>query len=124
MYSCAIIDEMVRVGSMDERATRKIAAVERSMVSYQTITRLAATFKVLGDPTRTRIVIALSKAELRVGELVPIVGLSMSAISHQLRLLRNFELVRVRKEGKMAFYSLDDEHIDNLMAEALRHVTA
>ena len=110
------------MGHIDALDLAKVAAVEEAMVSDHTIGRLAATFKVLGDPTRTKIVIVLSKAELRVSELVPIVGLSMSAVSHQLRLLRNFELVKVRKDGKMAFYSLDDTHIDNLVAEGLRHI--
>ncbi|MCL4369064.1 MAG: metalloregulator ArsR/SmtB family transcription factor [Actinobacteria bacterium] len=86
------------------------------------INRLAATFKVLGDPTRTRIVLALSKNELCVGDIAALLGLSMSAVSHQLRILRNLELVKVRKDGKMVYYSLDDEHIENLFAEGLRHV--
>jgi DNA-binding transcriptional ArsR family regulator len=90
--------------------------------SDQVVNRLAATFKVLGDPTRTRIVFALSQQELCVGDISSLLGLSMSAISHQLRVLRNFELVKVRKEGKMVFYSLDDMHIENLVAEGLRHV--
>jgi ArsR family transcriptional regulator len=86
------------------------------------VNRLAATFKVLGDPTRTRIVFALLETELCVGDIAGLVGLSMSAVSHQLRILRNFELVKVRKAGKMAYYSLDDEHIGHLVAEGLRHV--
>ncbi len=90
----------------------------------QVVNRLAATFKVLGDPTRTRIVFALLEDALCVGDIAGRLGLSMSAVSHQLRILRNFELVRVRKEGKLAYYSLDDEHIENLVAEGLRHVSS
>ncbi len=90
--------------------------------SEQVVNRLAATFKLLGDPTRTRIVFALSQQELCVGAISTLLGLSMSAVSHQLRVLRNFELVKVRKDGKMAYYSLDDEHIAHLVAEGLRHV--
>ncbi len=99
-----------------------LESAQRSAQPEQVVNRLAATFKVLGDPTRTRIVFALLQTELCVGDIAALVGLSMSAVSHQLRILRNFELVKVRKEGKMAYYSLDDVHIEHLVAEGLRHV--
>ena len=83
---------------------------------------LAETFKTLGDPTRAKIIFALSQQELCVCDLAAVVRMSPSAISHQLRVLRQMRLVKVRREGKVAFYSLDDDHIVNLLAECLRHV--
>lgn len=84
--------------------------------------RVAETFKVLGDPTRTKIIFALFTAELCVCDLASLLNTTSSAVSHQLRILRNMRLVKYRKEGKMVFYSLDDDHINNLFHECLRHV--
>jgi ArsR family transcriptional regulator, lead/cadmium/zinc/bismuth-responsive transcriptional repressor len=108
--------------SSDQGKAGALAEARRTAHPDQVVNRLAATFKVLGDPTRTRIVFALLHTELCVGDIADLVSLSMSAVSHQLRILRNFELVKVRKEGKMAYYSLDDDHIGHLVAEGLRHV--
>ena len=83
---------------------------------------LSETFKTLGDPTRLRIVLALAKEEFCVCDLSILINLSVSAISHQLRLLRNMKLVKFRKEGKMVYYSLDDSHIENIIREAQTHV--
>jgi DNA-binding transcriptional ArsR family regulator len=107
---------------VSERESEALLSAQQAAKSEQVINRLAATFKVLGDPSRTRIVLALARTELCVGDVAALLGLSMSAVSHQLRILRNFELVKVRKDGKMAYYSLDDQHIENLLAEGLRHV--
>jgi ArsR family transcriptional regulator len=87
------------------------------------IRALAETFGALSDPTRVRIVIALTAQELCVFDLARLLGLSGSAVSHQLRLLRGQRLVKYRKEGRVAFYSLDDDHIRNLMKECVRHVS-
>jgi DNA-binding transcriptional ArsR family regulator len=83
---------------------------------------LAETFKVLGDPTRVRMLDALSRAELCVSDLARLLGSSESAVSHQLRLLRNLRLVRPRRSGRMVFYTLDDQHIVRLFAQGLEHV--
>jgi ArsR family transcriptional regulator, lead/cadmium/zinc/bismuth-responsive transcriptional repressor len=83
---------------------------------------LAATFKVLGDVTRVRILDALSRSELCVGDLADLLALSESATSHQLRLLRGMHLVRPRRAGQMIFYSLDDQHIVRLFTQGLEHV--
>ena len=92
------------------------------MKSDATLFRLAATFKVLGDPTRTKIISALLQEELCVCDLASLIGLSHSAISHQLRVLRNMNLVKYRKDGRIAYYSLDDEHISAILKAGLRHV--
>jgi len=101
---------------------RKVAYVDDHLPGERHITALAETFKVLSDPTRLRIVLALSMEELCVCDLAAVVGLSVSAVSHQLRLLKGHKLVAYRKEGKQVFYRLDDDHVINLINEAASHV--
>jgi ArsR family transcriptional regulator len=100
----------------------RVQRVARAMPSPEAVKRLAESFRVLGDPTRTKILFSLSKEELCVCDLAHLLGLSESAVSHQLRLLRAMRLVKYRKAGKMAYYSLDDEHIADLIKQGLRHV--
>ena len=83
---------------------------------------LAETFKLLGDPTRVKIAFALSREESCVCDLANLLGVSQSAVSHSLRALRQMRLVRFRKEGKIAYYALDDEHIAHLLDEGFRRV--
>jgi DNA-binding transcriptional ArsR family regulator len=83
---------------------------------------LADTFKVLGDTTRVRILDALSRSELCVQDIADRIGLSESAVSHQLRLLRSTRLVRTRRNGRQIFYTLDDQHIVGLFEQGLEHV--
>ena len=83
---------------------------------------LADTFKVLGDTTRIRILDALSRSELCVCDIAARVGLTESAVSHQLRLLRDSRVVRTRRNGRQIFYTLDDQHVVKLLAQGLEHV--
>ena len=83
---------------------------------------LAETFRALGDVTRVRILDAISRTELRVGEIAELLTLTESAVSHQLRLLRNMRLVRQRRDGKSIYYTLDDQHIVRLFEQGLEHV--
>jgi len=83
---------------------------------------LADTFQMLASPTRLRIVEALSRRELCVCDLAAVVGVSESAVSHQLRLLRQMRIVRYRKEGRMAYYALEDHHVADLFRLGLNHV--
>jgi len=92
------------------------------LLPEQTAAALAETFKALGDPTRVRMLDALSRGELCVGDLAELVGLSESAVSHQLRLLRGMRLVRPRRAGQMIYYALDDHHILRLFEQGLEHV--
>jgi DNA-binding transcriptional ArsR family regulator len=92
------------------------------MHDEQTIVELAETFKVLSEPTRVRILHALSVEELCVCDISAVVQMTSSAVSHQLRILRTARLVRSRKDGKMVYYSLDDEHVHNLFEEGIRHL--
>lgn len=92
------------------------------MRSPESVTGLAETFRVLGDPTRLRIAYALSRDELCVCDLATVLGVSQSVVSHSLRALRQMRLVRYRKDGKIAYYSLDDDHIGALLEEGFRHI--
>ncbi len=84
---------------------------------------LADTFRILGDPTRVRILDALTAGELCVNDIAELVGTSESAVSHQLRLMRGMRLVRPRRAGRQVYYSIDDQHILSLFQQGLRHVT-
>ncbi|GAB4577298.1 MAG: metalloregulator ArsR/SmtB family transcription factor [Anaerolineales bacterium] len=84
--------------------------------------RLAELFRTLGDPSRVRIIAALLEGETNVGDLAEAVALSPSAVSHQLRSLRQMRLVRTRKEGREVYYALDDDHVAELFQRGLDHV--
>ncbi len=83
---------------------------------------LAESFRLLGDPTRVRILDLLSREPLCVGELAARLGMTVSAVSHQLRLLRSRYLVRRSRQGKRVIYTLDDAHVRTLFRDALEHV--
>ena len=97
-------------------------ARRRALLQSATVAVLAETFRVLGDPTRVRILDALAGGELCVCDIASLVGMSESAVSHQLRLLRTMRLVRPRRAGRQVFYSVDDHHILELMRLAGTHV--
>jgi len=101
---------------------KKVDSLVKDQKDARTMTALAEIFKVLGDPTRLRICMFLAQTELCVCDLASILGVSESAVSHQLRILRGQRLVKYRREGKMAFYSLDDTHVESLIAQGLEHV--
>jgi DNA-binding transcriptional ArsR family regulator len=84
---------------------------------------LAAMFRALSDPTRVRIVSLLAQAELCVCDLTTALSMEQSAVSHQLRTLRDMRLVRWRREGRRVFYTLDDEHVADLFWRGLQHVS-
>jgi ArsR family transcriptional regulator, lead/cadmium/zinc/bismuth-responsive transcriptional repressor len=113
------VNDACEVLFIDER---KVEKVQKAMESAEIVTTLAETFKILGDPTRIKIAFALSKEELCVCDIANLLGVSQSAVSHSLRTLRQMKLVKFRKEGKIAYYTLDDEHIANLLDEGFRHV--
>ena len=100
----------------------RVESVHERLMDEPTVTRLAQIFKALSDPTRVRILSALSQNELCVHELAACLGVSQSAVSHQLRTLREMCLVLFRKQGRHVHYSLDDEHICALFRCGLEHV--
>lgn len=83
---------------------------------------LAELFKVFGDTTRIKILYALLESELCVGDIAQILGLSQSAVSHQLRILKDSKLVKFRRNGKIIYYSLDDDHVRNMISMGMEHV--
>ena len=93
------------------------------MMPAVAVESLAETFRMLGDPTRVRILDVLADGELCVCDIAQVVGMSESAVSHQLRLLRSTRIVRPRRAGRQVYYSLDDQHIIDLFRQGLRHVT-
>ena len=94
----------------------------RTALDERTSALLAEIFSALSDPSRIRIISALTEGEMNVGSLAEIVGISESAISHHLRGLRQMRIVRARKEGRQVFYALEDEHIADLYQRSLEHV--
>ncbi len=110
-------------GDMPCLEKEKVNSVKGMMKTDRFFQNLAETFKAMSDPTRVKIIYALCREDqLCVQDIAAIAGISNSAISHQLKTLRNMKLVKYDKVGKVAYYSLDDIHINNLFAEGLRHV--
>jgi DNA-binding transcriptional ArsR family regulator len=103
-------------------STRSYVLVPSRLLDDQSAAALAETFKVLGDPTRVRMLDALARDEVAVCDLADRLGLTQSAVSHQLRLLRSMRLVRSRREGRHIFYTVDDDHIAKLFKQGLEHV--
>ncbi len=114
-----VVADACEIQYVDER---KVKRVQRAMKSPEAVLALAETFKLLGDPTRIRIAFALSKEELCVCDLANLLNVSQSAVSHSLRALRQMKLVAFRKEGKIAYYRLDDDHIAHLLEEGFGHI--
>jgi DNA-binding transcriptional ArsR family regulator len=99
-----------------------IKSVLKKIPDDQTISDLAELFKVFADATRAKIISCLEIKDLYVSELSEILGMSISAVSHQLRVLRSAKLVRGTKEGKEVKYSLDDNHVAMIMECGLTHI--
>jgi DNA-binding transcriptional ArsR family regulator len=100
----------------------KVREAQALLLDGLTATHVAQLFKALSDPTRVRIISVLTQTELCVHDLAATLGMSQSAVSHQLRSLREQRLVRTRKDGRHVYYQLDDEHIAELFDGGLEHV--
>ncbi len=101
---------------------KAVCIAKGAMLPESDVQRLAEMFKILGDPTRIKILHALTGRELCVCDLAETIGMGQSAISHQLRMLKGYRLVKYRKEGKEVIYSLDDAHILGLLCMGLDHI--
>jgi Predicted transcriptional regulators len=99
-----------------------VSKVKEAMPQEENLYDLAELFKVFGDTTRIKILWALSEAEMCVCDLAFLLNMTQSAISHQLRVLKQCRLVKNRKEGKIVFYALDDEHIKGIFNQGMLHV--
>lgn len=97
--------------------------VKKELPDEQILIEMSELFKILGDPTRVKILQALFAHEMCVCDIAALVNLSQSAISHQLRILKQARLVKFRREGKIVYYSLNDEHIHLIFDQAFNHVT-
>jgi DNA-binding transcriptional ArsR family regulator len=108
--------------TINEIDPEKVAFVQKRALPEDTLERLSRLFSALSDPTRLKILNALTVTdELCVCDLAALAELSVSAVSHQLRLLRDRDLVRARREGRMVYYSLVDDHISTLMGTGIEH---
>src|SRR5919107_3833894 len=112
-------DDVCDLVQIDLARVRKLRS---ELVAPDAVQGLADTFSALADPTRVRILDVLSHGELCVCDLAAVLGLSQSAVSHQLRLLRGLRLVKPRRDGRIVFYSLDDQHIISIFKQTLHHV--
>lgn len=106
-----------------ELHSETIAKVKEQMPTADAVMRISELFKVFGDITRVNVICVLFGAELSVCDIAKLLGMTHSAISHQLRVLKAARLVKYRREGKSVFYSLDDEHISEIFKLALKHVS-
>ena len=114
-------ENMEEIEKTDTVAT-SAEEVRKKLPDDGTIYELAELFKMFGDPTRAKILGCLQVRDLCVGELAEVLGMSVSAVSHQLRVLRGAKLVKGTKEGKEVKYSLDDDHVAKIMECGLTHV--
>jgi DNA-binding transcriptional ArsR family regulator len=110
-FDCSVIHEEV------------VVAVRKKMPDDEVLLDLADLFKVFSDSTRVKILCALLRAEMCVCDIAALLGMSKSAVSHQLRTLRQTRLVKYRREGKVVYYSLEDEHVGTIFAQGLVHVS-
>lgn len=100
----------------------KVDLVKKKMPEEQVVYKAGDFFKVIGDKTRIKILLALHETELCVCDIAVLLDMNQSAISHQLRVLKQAGLVKYRKEGRIVFYSLDDDHVKNILDQGLEHI--
>ena len=99
-----------------------VAGVRKKMPGEESLLDLADLFKVFGDSTRIRIVSALLYSQMCVCDIAVLLGMTKSAVSHQLRVLRQTRLVKYRRDGKIVYYSLDDQHVSSIFKQGLAHI--
>jgi len=99
-----------------------VADVREHMTDEELLIDLADLFKIFGDSTRVKILCALLRAEMCVCDIAVLLGMTKSSISHQLRILKQSKLVKYRKDGKVVYYSLADEHVRNIFDQGLDHI--
>lgn len=108
---------------MNERKIEQLLEEEMQPLDKETLIVVSQTFKALSDPTRIRILHLLCKEEHSVNDIAETLHLSQSSVSHQLRFLKNLRLVKFRREGTTLYYSEDDDHVMNLLKQAIDHAT-
>ena len=109
--------------SMDAKLTKKIAVVRKGLPGDTALVDAAELFKVLGDPTRLKIISSLMLEEMCVCDVAAVMGMSQPAVSHHLKVSKAARLVKYRREGKQIYYGLDDEHVTNIFYQGMLHAT-
>ncbi|GIP26952.1 transcription regulator ArsR [Paenibacillus sp. J23TS9] len=99
----------------------ELSKIKEGLIDDQAASQVADWFKAFSDPTRVKLINALLQRELCVHDLTILLGMGQSAVSHQLRYLRNLRIVKRRKDGKTVYYSLDDTHIEQIFVQTLQH---
>jgi len=117
-YIHMIKKDICEIEFINKKAVR---AVKSKMLDNKIVLKATNNFKTLGDPTKVKILYVLSQKELCVCDLSALLRMTHSAVSHQLRVLRNLNLVKFRKEGKIVYYSLADEHVIKLIEMSVKH---
>ena len=120
----AIMEDKIKVEKCDCTVIHVdvVEKVRKSMPDEEVLYDLAELFKVFGDSTRVRILCALDEAEMCVCDIASVLNMTQSAISHQLRVLKQARLVKNRRDGKVVYYSLDDEHVRTIFDDGLAHI--
>ncbi|GGJ27661.1 metalloregulator ArsR/SmtB family transcription factor [Paenibacillus hunanensis] len=118
----ALIEECGHCLNANEASQQELARIKQELVSDNTALSMAEMFKALGDPTRVRLIYALLQQELCVHDICEVLDMTQSAVSHQLRYLRNMRIVKPRKVGKTVFYSLDDYHVEEIFKQTYQHL--
>ncbi len=113
---------MVNMEQYPGQDEERLKEAREALLGEEASMDLAQVFKVLADPTRVRLVSLLSEKELFVGELAELLDMTLSAVSHHLRLLRQLRLVKARRQGRHVYYSLDDDHVKDVYRLGLEHV--
>lgn len=115
-------DKSMQDKTMDSQRNQDLAQIMQKLPKEELLYDLAEFFKIFGDSSRIRILSLLREDKFCVNEIAQLLQLSPSAISHQLRILRQARLVRYQKIGKEVFYSLDDDHIEKILDQGLEHI--
>ncbi len=113
---------MANMEQYPKQDVERLEEARDSLLGEEISMDLAQVFKVLADPTRVRLISLLAEKELFVGELAELLDMTLSAVSHHLRLLRQLRLVKARRQGRHVYYSLDDEHVRDVYKLGLEHV--
>lgn len=124
MKGCEVVikDEKIETSTYSWVQSDTVKKVLQNMPQDETLYDLAELFKVFGDSGRIKILYALFEAELCVGDIAQLLGLTQTAVSHQLRILKANKLVKARKDGKNVFYSLSDNHVYSIINQGMEHV--
>ena len=115
-------DKSMQDKTMDSQRGQDLTQIIQKLPKEELLYELAEFFKIFGDSSRIRILSLLQQEKLCVGEISELLNLSPSAVSHQLRILRQARLVRYKKIGKEVFYELDDDHIEKIFEQGLEHI--